>query len=92
MGSILGFQILFKRVSFFDDVLVTFKNSIKAHFSSSSLGIERQIVHNIKKDIVDTIVGDMMFNFEDQDDSDADHDADEELVFGNAAEINALLL
>jgi hypothetical protein len=45
---------------------------------SSSLGAKRQIVHNIEKDIVDTIVEDMMFNLEDQDDNDADHDADEE--------------
>jgi hypothetical protein len=41
---------------------------------------------------VDTIVGDMMFNPEDQDDSDVDHDADEEPAFGNAVEINVLLL
>jgi hypothetical protein len=78
--------------SFFNDVLVMFKNSIKVHFPSSSLGAERQIVYDIEKDILDTIVGDMMFNPEDQDDSDADHDADEELAFGSAAEINALHL
>ncbi len=41
---------------------------------------------------MDTIVGVMMFNPEDQDNSDADHDADEELAFGNAAEINDLRL
>jgi hypothetical protein len=41
---------------------------------------------------VDTIVGDMMFNPEEQDDSDADHEADEEPAFGSAAEINALFL
>ena len=68
------------------------KNSIKAHFPSSSLDAERQIVYNIKKDIVDTIVGDMMFNLEDQDDCDVDNDADEEPTFGNAAELNALIL
>jgi hypothetical protein len=33
-----------------------------------------------------------MFNPEDQDDSDADHDADEEPAFGSAAEINVLFL
>jgi len=69
-----------------------FKNSIKAHFPSSSLSAERQIVYDIEKDIVDTIVGDMLFNLEDQDDSDADHDADEEPAFGSTAEINALRL
>jgi hypothetical protein len=82
----------FERTSFFDDVPVTFKNSIKVHFPSLSLGAERQIVYDIEKDIVDTIVGDMMFNLKDQDDSDADHDADEEPAFGNAVEINALFL
>jgi hypothetical protein len=41
---------------------------------------------------MDTIVGDMMFNPEDQDDSDVDHDADEEPAFNSATEINALLL
>jgi hypothetical protein len=69
-----------------------FKNSIKAHFPSSSLGAERQIVYDIEKDILDTIVGDMMFNPKDQDDSDADHDADEEPAFGSAVEINVLRL
>ncbi|CAN5957148.1 unnamed protein product [Sphagnum jensenii] len=34
----------------------------------------------------------MMFNPEDQDDSDADHDADEEPAFDSVVEINALLL
>ncbi len=54
-----------ERVSFFDDVPVVFKNSIKVDFPSSFLGVERQIVYNIEKDIVDTIVGNMMFNLED---------------------------
>ncbi len=62
------------------------------HFLSSSLGIKRQIVYDIEKDIVDIIVGDMMFNPEDQDDSDADHNANEEPAFGSATEINALFL
>ncbi|KAH9560589.1 hypothetical protein CY35_06G113300 [Sphagnum magellanicum] len=81
-----------ERASFFNDVPVAFKNSIKAHFLSSSLGAERQIVYDIEKDIVDTIVGNMMFNPEDHDDSDADHDADEEPAFGSATKINALHL
>ncbi|KAH9562545.1 hypothetical protein CY35_05G077800 [Sphagnum magellanicum] len=45
-----------ERTSLFDDVPVAFKNSIKAHFSSLFLGIEQQIVYDIEKDIVDTIV------------------------------------
>ncbi len=82
----------FECASFFNDVPVAFKNSIKAHFPSSSLGAERQIIYDIENDIVDTIVGNMLFNPEDQDDSDADHDADEEPAFGSAAEINVLRL
>jgi len=81
-----------EHASFFDDIPVVFKNSIKAHFPSSFLGAERQIVYDIEKDIVDTIVGDMMFNPEDQDDSDADHDTNEEPAFNSATEINVLLL
>ncbi len=46
-----AFESSSKRASLFDDVLVTFKNSIKAHFPSSSLGVERQIVYDIDKDI-----------------------------------------
>ncbi len=87
-----GLESSSKRASFFNDVAVAFKNSIKVHFPFSSLGAERQIVYDIEKDIVDTIVGDMLFNPEDQDNSDADHDADEEPAFGSAAEINALRL
>jgi hypothetical protein len=47
--------------AFFDDVPVLFKNSIKAHFTSSSLGAERAMVFDIKKDIVDVIVEDIIF-------------------------------
>ncbi len=61
-----------ERASFFDDVPVAFKNSIKTHFLSLSLSAERQIIYDIEKDIMDTIVGDMMFHAEDQDDNDAD--------------------
>ncbi len=82
----------FERASFFDDIPVAFKNSIKVHFLSLSLGVKQQIVYDIEKDIMDTIMGDMMFNLENQVDSDADHDTDEEPAFGSAVEINALLL
>jgi hypothetical protein len=78
--------------AFFDDVPVAFKNSIKAHFPFSSLGAERQIVFNIKKDIVDVIVSDMMFDPVDIVDSDADSDAEEnDLAFGSDTERNAVL-
>jgi hypothetical protein len=66
-----------ERQAFFDDVPVAFRNSIKAHFSSSSLGAEHQIVFDIEKDIVDVIVRDMMFDLVDIVDSDADNDAEE---------------
>jgi hypothetical protein len=85
-GSIVECQ------TFFDDVLVAFKNSIKAHFPSSSLGAERQIVFDIKKDIMDMIVRGMMFDPADIVDSDADNDAeDNDLAFGSDAERNAVL-
>ena len=80
-----------ERASFFDDVPDVFKNSTKVHFPSSSLDVERQIVYDVEKDVVDTIVGDRMFNPEDQDNIDADNDVDEEPAFGSATEFNALL-
>jgi hypothetical protein len=63
--------------AFFDNVPVAFKNSIKAHFPSSSLGVECQTVFDIEKDIVDVIVRGMMFDPTDIVDSDADSDAEE---------------
>jgi hypothetical protein len=45
------------------------KNSIKAHFVSESVG-ERQIVFEINKAIVETIVDNMMYKVEDEVDSD----------------------
>ncbi|KAH9573897.1 hypothetical protein CY35_01G025600 [Sphagnum magellanicum] len=50
------------RQAFFDDVPIAFKNYIKAYFPSSSLGVERQIVFDIEKDIVDVIIRGMMFD------------------------------
>ena len=69
-----------------------FKNSIKSHFASESLGAERQKVYDIEKDIVETIVGEMMFNPADDVDSDEDNDATEEQDpgFGSQAELHAL--
>ncbi|CAM6025085.1 unnamed protein product [Sphagnum balticum] len=81
-----------KRQTFFDDVLVVFRNSIKAHFPSSSLGVERQIVFNIEKDIVDVIVRSMMFDPTDIVDNNANSDAEEnDPAFGSDAERNAVL-
>jgi hypothetical protein len=77
---------------FFDDVLVAFRNSIKAHSPSSSLGAERQIIFDIEKDIVDVIVRGMMFDPVDIVDSDADSDAEEnDPTFGSEAERDAVL-
>jgi len=69
-----------------------FKNSIKAHFPSSSLGAEREMVFDIEKDIVDVIVGDMMFEpSDDIIDNDPEDDMDEPPTFGSDAERNAVL-
>jgi hypothetical protein len=75
---------------FFVDVSVAFKNSIKAHFPSSSLGTEHQIVFDIDKNIVDTIVGDMLFDPVDEFDNNEDADV-EDLVFGNEVELNVIM-
>jgi hypothetical protein len=81
-----------ERQTFFDNVSVTFRNSIKAHFPSSFLGAERQIIFDIEKDIVDVIVRGMMFDPTDIVDSDADSDAEEnDPAFGNDAERDAIL-
>ncbi len=68
-----------------------FKNSIKSHFASESLGAEQQKVYDIERGIVDTIVGEMMFNPSDDDDSDQDNDMEEDPGFGSPAELQALL-
>jgi hypothetical protein len=76
--------------AFFDDVQGVFRNSIKSHFASESLGAERAKVYDIEMGIVDTIVGGMMFNPTDElDDSDEDSEVDPE--FGSEAELQALL-
>jgi hypothetical protein len=78
--------------TFFDDVPVAFKNSIKGHFSSSYLGAERQFVFNIEKDIMDVIVRNMMLDPTDIVDNDADSDAEEnDPAFGSDVERNAVL-
>ncbi len=63
---------------------VVFKNLIKAHFVSESMG-ERQIVFNINKDIIETIVDDMMYKVTDEADSDNEN-VQENLAFGNEVE------
>ncbi|CAK9868043.1 unnamed protein product [Sphagnum jensenii] len=81
-----------ERQAFFDDVPVAFKNSIKAHFPSSSLSTERQIVFDIEKDIVDVIVCGMMFYPANIVNSDADNDAKEnDPAFGSDAKRGAIL-
>jgi hypothetical protein len=61
-------------------VLIVFKNSIKTHFVSEFVG-ERQIIFNIDKDIVKTIVDDMMYRVEDEVGSN-NEDVEENLAFG----------
>jgi hypothetical protein len=81
-----------ERQAFFGDVPVVFRNSIKAHFSSSSLGAERQIVFDIEKDIVDVIMRGMMFGPSNIVDSDADSDVEEnDPAFGSDTEHNVVL-
>jgi branched-subunit amino acid transport protein len=95
--SALGSSVA-ERDSFFNEAPAAgvFKNSIKAHFASESLGAEPQKVYDIEKGIVETIVGEMMFNPDDDVDSDAeDNDARMEEQhnpgFGSQAELQALL-
>ncbi|KAH8940421.1 hypothetical protein BDL97_15G087400 [Sphagnum fallax] len=71
------FDSIVERQAFFDYVPVAFRNSIKAHFPSSSFGAERQILFDIEKDIVDVIVCGMMFDPTDIVDNNADSDAEE---------------
>ncbi|CAM6016713.1 unnamed protein product [Sphagnum balticum] len=79
-----------KTLKFFAYVFVAFKNSIKAHFSSSSLGVERQIDFDINRNIVDTIVGNMLFDPTNEFDNNEDADV-EDLVFDSEAELNAVM-
>jgi hypothetical protein len=54
-----------KRDQFLIDVHVVVKNSIKAHFVFEYVG-KRQIVFDINKDIIKTIVGDMTYKVKDE--------------------------
>jgi len=74
----------------FTNVLVVFKNSIKVHFVSEFVG-EQQIVFNINKDIVETIVNDMMYRVEDEVDND-NEDVEENPTFGKEAEQTIVLV
>jgi hypothetical protein len=69
---------------FFTKMFVIFKNSIKAHFVCESVG-EQQIVFDVDKDIVKTIIRNMMYRVEDEVDSDNEN-VEENLAFGNEAE------
>jgi hypothetical protein len=69
-----------------------FRNSIEAHFLSSSLGSERQIVFDIEKAIVDVIVHGMMFDLADIVDNNANSDAKEnDPAFGSDAKRDVVL-
>jgi hypothetical protein len=75
---------------FFTNVFVVFKNSIKTHFVSKSMG-ERQIVFDINKDIVKTIVDNMIYKIEDETNND-NEDIEENHVFGNEVERTVALV
>ena len=85
-----------KRDAFFDEspAAGVFKNSIKSHFASESLGAERQKVFDIEKGIMEAILGEMMFSPDDDVSSDEDNDAmmeEHDPGFGSGAELQALL-
>jgi hypothetical protein len=73
----------FEHDQFFVDVLVVFNKSIKVHFVSESMG-ERQIVFDIDKDIVKTIIHNMTYRIQDETDSNNEY-VEENLAFGNEA-------
>ncbi|CAM6019167.1 unnamed protein product [Sphagnum balticum] len=86
------FNSIVERQAFFDDVPVTFRNSIKVHFPSSFLGAKHQIVFDIEKDIMDMIVRGMMFDPADIVDNNVDSDAeDNDPAFGSDTEHGAIL-
>jgi len=60
------------------------------HFPSSSLGTEHHIVFDIERNIIDTIVGNMLCDPADEFDNDDDVDV-EDPVFGSEAELNAVM-
>lgn len=78
------------RNSFFHDGPIAFKNSLKAHFPSS-LEDERDLVYEIERDIVDIIVGNMMFNPEEQEESDVEDEEEDTHLFGSMGENNTQL-
>ncbi len=75
---------------FFVNVPAAFKNSIKTHFPSSSLGTKCQIVFNIDTNIVDTIVGDMLFDLVDEFNNNEDVDV-EDPVFSSEVDLNVVM-
>ncbi len=77
-------------INYFVDIPVAFKNSIKAYYSSSSLGTECQIVFDINRNIVDTIISNMLFDLANDSNNDEDFDV-EDLVFGNEVELNVVM-
>jgi hypothetical protein len=54
------------------------------------LGTKRQIVFDIDRNIIDTIVGDMLFDLIDEFNNDEDADV-EDLVFGSEADLNVVM-
>jgi hypothetical protein len=64
-------------------VLVVFNKSIKVHFVSEFTG-ERQIVFDIDKDIVKTIIRNMTYRIQDETNSDNEN-VEKNLAFGNEA-------
>lgn len=72
-----------KQEHFFDDVEVAFRSTCRAHFVFETTG-NREIVFIFDKDIVEVILGEMMYLGED-DASHVDDDDEQELAFGSEA-------
>ncbi len=71
-------------------MLVVFNKSIKVHFVSEFTG-ERQIVFDIDKDIVKTIIRNMTYRIQDETNSDNEN-VEKNLAFGNEAKWTNVLV
>lgn len=75
-GMYIWLDLVDDQNDFFKHVFVVFKNTIKTHLPSSSFDASHQIMLDIEKNIVDVIVGDMMFDLADIIDNNFDNDAE----------------
>ena len=70
----------------FFEAAVSFRNTLQSYFAGSSRG-ERAIAFDLNKDIVEVLIGEMLFdNFGEE-----DHDDDEDFIEGDEAERRTIL-